>query len=425
MQNFFSINRINLLMFYLIAVLPFAGFLAKGVNIGGLMTLFMIPMVFLVFILRPTIHFPRYLIYWLLFTVYQALSNIFLASKDVNLKFFYADDFFGSLLYLFILENLVIPKQDYKNFYKISLVVLGIAFLVISAQQFVNPYFFAPSDTALQLMPDEERRLPSIYGWIGASSLLGVCFFPVLGIYIEDSFRKSSKPLFVLVLFIAGALVSLFNKSRFVMLNFMLLLFLIPIYKGFKLNTVVRYTAIVLVSVFIIYFGSKAINYDIDKLISERITESDKGGLKNGSAATRLVAFEVFGKLFPKRPLWGRGYLHGFGPRGSRDFELVKAIAGRSSQIHVGYLSLFYYYGLVGGGIYVLFLISFTRKLYKDAKFHGHWSPFLGWSMFLVSNLTLVMLDVNIMGLIIIFLFNQYYIQEAENNLKEVQAATQ
>jgi hypothetical protein len=423
MRNFFSLNRINLLIFYLISVLPFVAFLAKGLNIEGLLQLLMMALIFFMFILKGSLSFPRYLVYLLFFFIYVVLSDVFLASARIDFKYVYTSTFLGSVVYLIIIENLSIPQEDYKRFFKISLIVLYIAFLVLLIQQFINPFFFSPPEMDVDIVPGEDRRPPSIYGWIGSSALLGVCFFPVLSIIIEDSFRESKKSLYIIFLFFMGALVSLFSRSRFVMVNFLLLLFLIPIYKGFRLNTFIRISSLVVASAFALYFGAKAVNYDIDKLITERILESNRrGGMVKGSAGTRIVAFEVFGKLFPKHPIWGKGFLHGFGRRGSHDFELVKAIAGRSSQIHVGYLSLFYYYGLFGGGIYVLFLISLTRKLRRDAKLHGRWGPLIGWIMFLVSNLTLVMLHIYIMGLMIIFLFNQYYIQEAKHNLELAQA---
>ena len=70
--------------------------------------------------------------------------------------------------------------------------------------------------------------------------------------------------------------------------------------------------------------------------------------MKEKSAGTRILAVYMFLEFFPENPIFGTG--------GVMKADLVRAIRGRSSQIHVGILSLFYYYGLVGGFIYLFFL---------------------------------------------------------------------
>ena len=163
--------------------------------------------------------------------------------------------------------------------------------------------------------------------------------------------------------------------------------------------------------------------YNVEKVINERILEKSEGGMIQGSAGTRLFAFKVFGKLFPKYAILGRGKLHGFGEEGSRDYELLRALQKQSSQIHVGYLSLFYYYGLIGGCLYMIFLILITKKLYVDAKKTKYWGPLIGWSMFLIANLTTVHLDIYIMGIVLIFFFNKYYVsitEESEEAIAEL-----
>ena len=52
-----------------------------------------------------------------------------------------------------------------------------------------------------------------------------------------------------------------------------------------------------------------------------------------------------------------------------QEFKLRQFLKGRSSQIHVGYLSLFYLYGLIGGVFFISFLKSILRYvIVKYAK---------------------------------------------------------
>ena len=107
--------------------------------------------------------------------------------------------------------------------------------------------------------------------------------------------------------------------------------------------------------------------------------------------------------------LIGKGMLHGFGGE-SKDYELVRELAGRSSQIHIGYLSLLYYYGLVGGFLYLTFIVLITRKLYRDAKTTYYWGPFFGFLGLVLANFTLVSLSFFNAGLILCLFFNQVYL---------------
>jgi hypothetical protein len=216
----------------------------------------------------------------------------------------------------------------------------------------------------------------------------------------------------VLPVLLIGALTAFFNKSRYVMLNFGIILILYPIYKGFNVGKIFKYAAIAILISVLSYYGLKSTGYKVDRVINERILEKGAHGLAHSNAGTRILAFKVFAELFPKNPFFGKGYIHSFGKEGSSDYDLVRALAQRSSQIHVGYLSLFYYYGLVGGILYVSFLILLTKKLYNDAKFTGYWGPFIGWTMFLVTNLIGVSLDIFRMGIVLVLVVNQYYLQQ-------------
>jgi hypothetical protein len=93
---------------------------------------------------------------------------------------------------------------------------------------------------------------------------------------------------------------------------------------------------------------------------------------------------------------------------------LLHALRGRSSQIHVGYLSLLYYYGLIGGLIYLAFLFSIAKETLRVAKRTFHWGPFFAILQFILTNLTGVVFDLFMMGMVMAIFYHKYYSQTEE-----------
>jgi len=98
---------------------------------------------------------------------------------------------------------------------------------------------------------------------------------------------------------------------------------------------------------------------------------------------------------------------HAFGGR-SQDYDLVRALQGRSSQIHVGYLSLLYYYGIFGGLLYLFFLYRMTLNIYRHSKRADMMGIFYGILGFLLMNLTEVSFDLLTPGILMLLGFNKY-----------------
>jgi hypothetical protein len=206
--------------------------------------------------------------------------------------------------------------------------------------------------------------------------------------------------------------VAFVSKSRFIMVNYFFLFLLIPIYKGFNLGVFVKYTLIVSVFSVALYFGSKSVGFDVDRIVQERILEKKSGGMIKGNVGTRILAVKIFKDLFPKNPVFGKGKLHSFSKAGSRDFELLNALRGRSSQIHVGYLSLFYYYGILGGVIFLFSMFFLFRYTYRTGLLKNCWGPLFGVSQFLLTNITGVVLYLFIMGIMMSLIYNRYYLDQ-------------
>jgi hypothetical protein len=417
-------NKSGLFIILIFTIAPLWGYLSErftGRIFDFTATLFCYLAFYLIFYEKINLKLPKHLIFYALFVFYSIISDKFIADKPVNLYYFINNNFIGGVLVMIIIEHISISDSFYKIVFNLSISLLIFAFIVIVIQQFISADFLIKPDyqQLLSQMPFQDKRLPSIYTWIGSLAIIGLSFFPILGCIIEK-YMRNNKKVIVLMLFLIGAIVAFLNKSRFIMLNYLILFLLIPIYEGINFKVVTKYFFIISFSVIALFFISKSVGFNVDKIIKERILEEDAGGIMKSNVGTRILAFKIFGELFPEHPVLGKGEIHSFSKFGSKDIELVNALQGRSSQIHVGYLSLFYYYGLIGGIIYLLFLYFLTRKLYRDSKTTKHWGPFLGWIMFLATNLTGVTLYIFIMGIVISLFFNQYYLQKAEKELNEV-----
>jgi hypothetical protein len=144
----------------------------------------------------------------------------------------------------------------------------------------------------------------------------------------------------------------------------------------------------------------------------QRILEEDSGGFGYGASESRIFSFFVFAELFPEHPFLGKGEFHTF-ELASGDPELQSALINKSSQLHVGYLSLLYYYGIFGGILYFLFIYYLMKDFYIVAKKASRWGPFFVFVGFLFINFTLVYLPLYDVGLILAFVFHNYYKKES------------
>lgn len=357
--------------------------------------------------------FPAYLLFYLFFIFYEFYSAFIQLDREFKIIYLFSNRLIGGFLIMFIIENIQIPEGYFKRIIKISRIILMIAIAVILIQQIVNPNFFLRTDLVDQyhLNTGSEDRLLSIYSWLGLLSI-GFSFVPVFLLVVEDSEKRNMKGTMIWIL--AGLMFALLCKSRWVMV-YSSLVFVIY-YLNHKKNILkkLRFLAILPVILLVGYVSLDSAGVEIDKIIENRVLEKNKGGLTKGSASTRLLAFEAFDRFFWENPIFGVGNIkYGMGGTGRQDYKLERFLAGKSSQIHVGYLSLFYMYGLLGALMFITFLVLFLSKLYRDAKFTGRWASFLGLLGFGLANFTLVEFSVFELGIIITLTANKYYVQNA------------
>lgn len=375
-------------------------------------------LVFLIFFIgvienNQKIHIPKYLWYYMAFVLYTILSDVILVGKTINIKYLYSNYMITAILSLIMIENTFVTTKFLKVLNRLAFFIVMVAFVTILIQQFYKADFFVDlnKENVFDFLNtiDSGQRLPSIYSWIGLLEV-GFSFLPFLAILIDKSLYK--KKVYLWGLFIIGFIFVLFTKNRWVMVNYIILLLIPFVFFRKSLGKLVLNTMLIsLVVVFSLsissYFGAPV--YDI---IENRILEKSKGGLEQGSASTRILAFYVFGQLYPEHPIFGKGDFHAFDVRTDKDYELAKQLGGRSSQIHVGYLSLLYYYGLVGGALFILALYHLMKRLYTRARLSKHWATYFSVLGFVLANFTLVDFNLFHAGLLIIIVYDNFYFNE-------------
>jgi hypothetical protein len=403
-----------ILVFYSLLAILLLKYLNLGISHAFGVFIFVGALIYLSESIKSNIKFiiPKYLYFLLFFTIYSTLSDILLLKIDITLKYFLTNGLFPLSFFLFIIENLgKLKTTDYRLFLICIFVIVCLSAVVSLIQSF-NPFFLLNPDFikwyGLQTSLFQ-FRLPSIYSWISPNAV-GFVLIAYTSILLSEYLKAKKNIIYFIILLVSSFIVAFLLKARWVLINYILLFSMFFIYKKFGIKNLINYILILLI---VSFFSFKLLNHysvNIHAIVTERMLEEGKGGLAEGSASTRLLAFNVFFKLFPERPLFGVG--------ASITEELSKLLEGRSSQIHVGYLSLFYYYGLVGGIIYLLFIYYFTKRLYRHAKFHHYWGPFYGWIGFILANFTLVYLVPWDPGLMLCIFFDRYYLIKKIESLK-------
>ena len=359
---------------------------------------------------------PFYLMILGCFVLYTILSSIFLTSTLIEegaLKSLYANSFLHTFVAFLLIENMEFPENILKRIIQLLGVVLVIAALV-SIIQISDPLFFF-NDSELQqglsydrlqyyyanLDEDQTNATSrffkgyrySIYSWITGLSVgidaLAV-FSLLMGIQKTTAIKRG-------VFVIAAGLISFLSSSRWIMLNFVIVASQNAFLKGNRIFNIVKYLLYAALFLFIIGTLANIVGLDIQKFVQERLLSS--------SAGTRIYAFEVFFKVFGDHPIFGTG--------GEDTEEMIRLITGRTSQIHVGYLKLFYYYGIVGGLIYLSFLGALFLQLWYRARASHYWGSFIAMTAFAVANLTLVELDLFYHGLLLALIFSNNLVNES------------
>lgn len=402
------LHKIQKYYFESFFLMPLTGFIFLryfNINIDfayNLLTLFLVIFTLLV---KSRLSIPLYVKMWGLFTLYSILSDVLILGSigKVNLiQYIYSNEFIATFLLLLLIENTNFIFANIKKYNKYLLVIIIISFSV-SIIQIINPLFFVntiESEKFLNSIIDIRGASLSIYSWLGRNSL-GISFVAIFSVFYSQLILGGNKKLFISI--IAG-IVAFLSKSRYVMLTFLFSLlqrYFTEKNKILGLLRVAAYTVFALLALYIVL--KYPLNINVDRIIYYRILEADKASIEQMTAGTRILAFEVFSKVFPEQPLIGAG--------NQLTMEVERLIGGRSSTIHVGWLYLFYAYGLLGGIPFVLFFYFLMKRLKNTAQKSGFWGSFTAFSTFIIANFTMPYLNIFEMGLVIALIYHKVYEQ--------------
>jgi len=407
------VNKINRLIILVFALAPFVGYLSTTLfNIGwnslffALFFLSVLLIILSILITNKKVNISGYTIFFFFFLVYTIVSDLYLADKDFTLQYIYLNRLISSFFILFIIDNITFTKRFIIRLPIIFIFVFICSFLVIVYQEVIDFRFMTIRDYSLT-GPVYDRRLHSIFSATGANISLGLTVVPYLAILVNLNLVKGKRAL-SLFFMIIGGIVVLLSKWRWIMLNYFLLFFIYIRSTASIFKSIILIIMVTTVISFAGYYISKGIGLPVDDIISNRIFEHNReGGLSNMTAGTRIFAFYIFVKLFPENPWFGKGRSHSFGGD-SGDETLLRELQGRTSQIHVGYLSLLYYYGIFGGLLYFIFLYKLSFSIFLYSKKAGFLGIFYGFLGFILMNFTEVNFDILQPGVIMILVFNKY-----------------
>jgi len=359
---------------------------------------------------------PLYVVFFGLFTFYTLWCHMFITDHFIERgsKYFYSDNIWLAFMGLVIVENMHFSFKTLKIAKNILYILLILA-SVVSIIQISNPLFFTNDellvkglsvDRMVEYYKNPTQISKEVAGYasrfIDGYRLSIFSYINGIAIGIDTialfSILFTWKPITNLnrgILAVSAAIISFLSSSRWIILGFIVVASH-TIWTGKnKIKNLLYSLLLGVVMLVLLGFIANFMGFDVEQFVFER--------LMSDSASTRLLAFEVFFEVFPDNPIFGTG--------GEDTAEMTRLLGGRSSQIHVGFLKLFYYYGLVGGFLYLLYMITFLIRLRKMAKSSGYWGGFFAILTFFMANLTLYEPSVFYFGLLLAIIFSNHFYQ--------------
>lgn len=341
------------------------------------------------------IKLPKYILPLVLlilyYVIWDAINGIynFLSIRQV-LIYLVRFKWLHLIATLLLIEN----TQFDKNFIQTVIIIFKItiitAFIVSAIQFFIDPFFLTPKgvDEILLMQDIHDIRYGSIFRY-ESSNGVGMSFIPIMSILIGFHLYKNNNLNILWILM--AAFIVFATKSRYVYLNFFVILIQYPLIRGIQLNKLMRILILLIFTTLAFYYTLNYVGFRIDEFFRDRLLSE--------SAYTRLVAIELFAKFFPESPYFGTG-VH-------LTDSVIRALAGRSSQIHIGYLAHLYSFGIVGSIMLFVFwymILRYFRSVAISTKYYGSLFAFI---TFLIANLTLVQYNIYHYGLLLAFVFNK------------------
>ena len=309
---------------------------------------------------------------------------------------------FHAVAVLFVVDNIVFSRKLIETVVVVmkGLVVVGAVVSLI--QVLHDPFFFFFQhfeDFMLHYNwgtdPLQVRRL-SVFGFTDVNDI-GLSFLPMVALIIGYEIKEKGRiPILIMLM---AFFIAVVNNSRYVQAGYFVAAAPALLYQGRVVRNILVSGAGIVVLVLLMAFVLQSLGYDLNRYIEERLLAE--------TAGTRLLALEIFLQFFPENPFFGSG-------KHLTD-DVIVALAERSSQIHVGYLSHLFSYGIVGSFLAFWFWGLIARRLWKVGRKTGFYGSFFGFLVFLWTNVTLVFYWVFTFGLVLCYLFASYYDKKEED----------
>jgi hypothetical protein len=371
--------RLNLIPYYLIGTIT---------SIFAVLMLFRSRVIFNKIILLYTLLFTYYFLWSFYNGRFEEFGLIKILFKSLTLH---------TIGFLIICENVRLNKKTITYFVK------GIKFLIILStvfsfvQLFFNPKFFSPYLTSINpgIKPYEIRNW-SIWGFLDPNDV-GLSFLAIVVIAVSYDLLNKKQSYYIWLLL--GFFVSFATNARYVMIN-MTLIIIYAYFQGTYKFKVVRFTIFSMIAIFLLFYIFSKLSYTPQEYYEERILST--------SAESRIYAIDLFEKYFIKSPWFGSGL------RVTEDLQ--RDIAGISSQIHVGFLSHLYEFGIVGSILLFSTWGLILKRFYTTARRTKFYGSFIAFICFLVANIALVEYSIFHVGLLFAFVFDKYYRNYSNEN---------
>jgi hypothetical protein len=348
---------------------------------------------------------PKYLIFFVLFTVYHLCSVYIygLLPGGVNwFSFIRLDINVYACGVLFVIENTKF-EDWFSKIMNRNLLIIVIISLLVSLIQVSDPSFFLNDQMDVEMDYLGQGRIFSIFSWTNKNSL-GITFPIMIAILLSviDTKRKAFP-----IVVISGLVVAFLTRARYVMISTIIAFSQFLFSLTLTLKRKVSFVLVLLFSIILLWQVAENFGYSIQEVIQERILEKSSE-TEMGSAMVRVSSYYVFLLKFPEHP-W-----YGVGPK-TRD-DVVQLLGGEAPLIHVGYLSYLYYYGVVGCLFFFLSLIFLLRRAWNVGKNYGFWGSFYGILTFCFANTTFVYFNLSEMGIILAVIYLKVFEDKQESD---------
>lgn len=402
-------TKINL-YYYLLLLAPLIGYLSFyliGFEGWQLLTYLVIPL-YLIFLYtrRNKIFFPKFIYFYIAYTIYFFIWRIFNGYIDEKglLKYIFNNYHVYYILLIIVIYNTNISKKSYSIFIKLSQILLIVALGGVIIQFFSPGMFVRPVGWVVNYDNIFLDQRPSVFSFVSDNDY-GITVLALFSLVF--SFQLKQKNIKSLIFFsLITGLYALLTNSRYVIVGFLLVILQFSLLKG----TLKKYKYFIyLMFIFgtLAYLIIDVFEINLNLWYQERLFA--EGSLEN---TTRYGAYINFLHFFPQKPIFGTGV------HLTEEIRRASRAIG-SSQIHVGYLSHLVSYGLFGSFLLFSFWFALAKDLYKKAKRTTYYGPFFAFLVFLWFNVTAVDFYFRYPGLIIVFVFSQfYYNQYLTKNLR-------